>query len=59
MHLTEQQHAFFAILSELMQVEEIAVGRRGIDFEVSRVNHDTQRCMYRQRNAINQAVGNP
>ena len=38
----QQQHAAFAVFGEGMQVEELVIGRRGIDFEVAGMNDDAR-----------------
>ena len=54
--LQQRQHAFFAVLGEGVQIEQPVVGRRGINLEIAGVDHDAQRRVDRQRNAIHQAV---
>src|ERR1700733_538370 len=54
--LKQRQDALFAVFGENVQVEQMVVGRRGIDFEVAGVNDHAQRSMNRQRNAIHKAV---
>ncbi len=39
-----------------MQVEELVVGGRGIDFEIAGVNDDAERAVNGERDAIDQAV---
>ena len=54
--LKQGEHALFAVLGEGVQIEKPVIGGRGIDFEIARMDHDPQRCMNRERNAIDQTV---
>ena len=54
--LQQRQHSFFAILGETVQIEEAVVGRRWIDLEVAGMQHDAERRVDGERNAIDQAV---
>ena len=54
--LKQRQHALFAVFGEGMQIEELVVGGRGIDFEIAGMDDDAQRRVNRERNAIDQAV---
>ena len=54
--LDQRQHAFFAVFRERMKIEKLVVGRSGINLEVAGVNDHAEWRMYRQCDAIHQAV---
>ena len=54
--LKQREHAFFAVFGEGVQVEELVVGGRGIDFEIAGVDDDAERRVDGERDAIDQAV---
>src|SRR5215472_16543788 len=54
--LQQKQHAFLTVLGKLMEVEENSIRRRGVDFEIARVNYYTQRRMDSQCHTIDQTV---
>ena len=54
--LKQREHAFFAVLGEGVEVEELVVGGRGIDFEVAGMNHHPERAMDSERDTIHQTV---
>ena len=57
--LKQRQHALFAVFGEGVQIEQMIVGGRGIDFEVAGVNDHAQRSVNCERDTIHQAVRHP
>ena len=55
--LKQRQHALFSVLSEGVQIEEMIIRGRGIDFEIARMDNYAERRVNRERNTIHQAVG--
>ena len=54
--LKQRQHALFAVFGKRVQIEQMIVGGRGIDFEVASVNDYAERSVNREGDAIHQAV---
>ena len=54
----QQQHAALAVFGERVQIEELVVGRRGIDLKIAGMNHHPERCGDRQRDAAHNRVRN-
>ena len=54
--LKQRQDALFSILREGVQIKQMVVGGRGIDFEVSRVNDDAERGGDGKRHATDDGV---
>src|SRR5579862_5109472 len=55
--LQQGQHAALAVLSEGMQVEGLFVERREIDLEIAGMDHDADRRLNREGNAVDQRMG--
>ena len=54
--LKQREDAGFAVFGEGVQVEEMVVGGRGIDFEIAGVDDDSERRVNGEGDAIDQAV---
>src|SRR3989338_677199 len=53
----QQQNPSFTVGGEPLEIEELSVDRRVVDFEVARMDDSSHRSVYRQGDAVHQAVG--
>src|SRR5664280_932049 len=54
--LKQRQHILFAVLGKRVQIEKLVVGWRRVNLEITGMNNDANRRVYRERNAIYERV---
>jgi len=53
----KQQRSLLAVFGKLVKVHELAIDRRRVELEVTRMDDQSDRCLYAVRHAVDNAMG--